>query len=150
MLFQQVALVASASFLQLLPAPSLAQAAPASDAIIPDDQVADAIFGNGSVVPALKAEQYVDKIVGSRAAAFRDLTDLIDRSKYKELSEALFLSPFDDIMRSAFYLPWYAAQVQVSCRASWRALAFLFAGVHPCACCLMASHPIALSLIMDT
>ncbi len=103
---QQLALAASTCFLQLLPAPSPAQAAAASDAIIPDDQVANAIFGNGSVVPAMSAEQYVARIAGSRGPAFRDLADLIDRSKYKELSEALFLSPFDDVMRSAFYLPW--------------------------------------------
>lgn len=78
-------------------------AQPASAAALAD---ADSFLLSSSVVPALTVDQYLSTIISARPAAFRELADLIDNSKFKECSEALVLAPFDDIMRSAFYLPW--------------------------------------------
>ncbi|GAX73147.1 hypothetical protein CEUSTIGMA_g600.t1 [Chlamydomonas eustigma] len=58
------------------------------------------------VIPALSETQYIDKIRAARPNAMRQLSELIERGRYKDAAESLVLYPFDDVAQSAFYLPW--------------------------------------------
>lgn len=76
-----------------------------------DEQAARAsFFGGASIVPALTILQYRDRIVEAWPNALRDFQTYMEAGQYKELSESLFLSPFDDVRQAAFFIPYVFAQ----------------------------------------
>jgi hypothetical protein len=71
-------------------------------------------FGGASVVPALGVPEYVDRITSAWPVALQEFQKYIEEGQYKELSESLFLSPFDDVRQAAFYIPYALAQEDVA------------------------------------
>ena len=58
------------------------------------------------VRPALKAQAYVALIQRTKEPALQELRRLLGAADYHALSEALFLSPFDDLRQACYFLPW--------------------------------------------
>ena len=58
------------------------------------------------VRPALKAQAYVALIRRTKEPALQELRRKLGSSDYHALSEALFLSPFDDLRQACYFLPW--------------------------------------------
>eukprot|EP00884_Botryococcus_braunii_P011295 jgi/Botrbrau1/20166/Bobra.0173s0064.1 len=71
-------------------------------------------FGGANIVPALGVPEYLQRIANAWPPALRVLQDYVEGGQYKELSESLFLSPFDDVRQAAFYIPYALAREDVT------------------------------------
>ena len=64
-------------------------------------------LGMGQPVrPALPAQAYVKEIRRRREETLQSLRAYAQAGQFKELSDSLVLSPFDDLRQACFYLPW--------------------------------------------
>ncbi len=84
-------------------------------AITEEEETRRAIMLSSNVVPALSVPQYLDRLVLARVQAWQDIQNCIEDGKFRQLSDSLVLSPFDDVRQCAFYLPWCVHTV-VLCR----------------------------------
>jgi hypothetical protein len=81
----------------LLLAPALARSA----------EEATSPLGIGQPVrPARPAQAYVKEIARRREETLQSLRGYAAAGQFKELSDSLVLSPFDDLRQACFYLPW--------------------------------------------
>lgn len=71
-------------------------------------------FGGANVVPALDVPEYLARIANAWPTALQLFSDYMEAGQYKELSESLFLSPFDDVRQAAFYIPYALAREDVT------------------------------------
>lgn len=93
-----------------------------------DEEAARAsFFGGASIVPALTIPQYRDRIAEAWPNALRDFQSYMEAGQYKELSESLFLSPFDEVRQAAFFIPYVLAQkdIRAATRSRYAYDAFL-------------------------
>lgn len=58
------------------------------------------------VRPARPAQAYVKEISRRREDTLQSLRAFAAAGQFKELSDSLVLSPFDDLRQSCYYLPW--------------------------------------------
>ena len=71
-----------------------------------EQELRRSILLSSNVVPALSVTDYLNRIAAARTQAWQDIRNSIEGGRYRQLSDSLVLSPFDDVRQCAFYLPW--------------------------------------------